>query len=514
MHERARLERSPLGRDRLARHARHDAGVGHGAPLSMARASAARTAAIMLVAAVLGIAGALPEALAPHVDEFVIGTMHAWDVPGLSLVVVHDGAVSIGRGYGFADREAELPMSEETLVMLGSTTKAFTALAVMQLVERGLIELDASVTRYLPWFTTPEGHEDEITVRQLMSHSSGYPWGVLFTDRPYPAQLEDYVRWLGRVSLAAPPGTRFGYSNDTFVILGHIIERVTGTSYEEYMAANVLGPLRMERTTFDVEVARERGLARGYRVAWRRAEPFDVAFVPSERPAGTLMTSARELANYFLMLLAGGRFEERRIIAEDSLRTMWTPVVPVDAAGLRYGLAWYLDAAAGLPLLWHLGSVRNAGSHFVLVPEASLAVGVMSNVSRPLDPRREVAESIAAAALLFGEAPLRASPIVILTPTPPTDDMLRAVPGTYRSAAGPLVVVERDGALVASIQGNAFEMEPAGGTTFILRSDVERLDGLELEYRAADPGAGDPLAASDRLALMGLWFAFRTEGAQ
>lgn len=480
----------------------------------MIPAFAVRIVAAVLAAVVLGVAGALPEALARHLDDFVIDTMRAWDTPGLSLVVIHGAELAVSRGYGYADREAGLPMSEQTLIMLGSTTKAFTALAVMQLVERGLIDLDASVTRYLPWFTTPEGREDEITVRHLMSHSSGYPWGVLFTDRPYPAEMEDYVRWLGRVRLAAPPGTRFGYSNDTFVILGLIIEHVTGTPYEEYMDANVLGPLRMERTTFDVEVARERGLARGYRVAWRRAEPLDVAFVPSERPAGTLMTSAHELANYFLMLLDGGRFEERRIIAEDALRTMWTPVVPVDAAGLRYGLAWYLDAVAGLPLLWHLGSVQNAGSHIVLVPDASLAVGVMSNVSRPLDPRREVAESIAAASLLFGEAPLEASRIVILSPTPPTEDMLRVVPGTYRSAAGPVVVAERDGALVGSIQGHAFEMEPAGGTTFIVRSEVERLDGLELEYRAADPGAGDPLAASDRLALMGLWFAFRAEGAE
>ncbi len=94
------------------------------------------------------------------------------------------------------------------------------------------------------------------------------------------------------------------------------------------------------------------------------------------------------------------------------------------------------------------------------------------------------------------------------------DELLRAVPGVCGPAAGPVVVTERDGALVRSAHGHAFELEPAGGTTFIVRSDVERLDGLELEYRAADPGAGDPLAAADRLALMGLWFAFRTEGAQ
>ncbi|MFN2324219.1 MAG: hypothetical protein ABR510_14885, partial [Trueperaceae bacterium] len=180
-------------------------------------------------------------------------------------------------------------------------------------------------------------------------------------------------------------------------------------------------------------------------------------------------------------------------------------------AGLGYGLAWYLDEVAGLQLVWHLGSVRNSGSHVALVPEAAVAVAVASNVSRPLDPRREVAESIVVAALVFGEAPLAPPRSVVLTPTRPSDDLLRAVPGVYASAAGPVVVTERDGALVGSVDGHAFELESAGGTTFLLRSDAERLDGLELAFQAADPGAGDPLAASDRLALMGLWFAFRSE---
>ena len=277
------------------------------------------------------------------------------------------------------------------------------------------------------------------------------------------------------------------------------------------MEANVLTPLRMTSATFDAEVARERGLARGYHVPWRSAEPLDVAFVRSERPAGTLMASAAELARYLRMLLGGGRFEGRSILSADSLHTMWTPVVPVDGSGLSYGLGWYLDTVAGLQLVWHLGSVRNSGSHVVLVPEAGVAIAVASNVSRPLDPRREVAESVAAAALVFGDAPLAPPRSVVLTPTQATDDLLRALPGVYASAAGPVVVTERDGTLVGSVDGHAFELESAGGTTFLLRSATERLDGLELAFRAADPGSGDPLAATDRLTLMGLWFAFRSE---
>ena len=473
-----------------------------------------RRAALVIavaLAAQVAVADGLSEVLDRHLDAFVADRMNAWDTPGLSLAVVYDESVAITRGYGFADREAERPMTDATPVVLGSTTKAFTALAVMQLVERGLVDLDASVTRYLPWFRTSEGRQDEITIRQLLSHSAGYPWGILFTDRVYPEAMVDYVRWLGDVRLASAPGARFGYSNDPFVVLGLVIERVTAMPYEAYMDAYVLTPLRMTSATFDVEVARERGLARGYHVPWRNAVPLAVAFVASARPAGTLTASAAEFAHYLRMLLAGGRFEGRSVVSEDSLRTMWTPVVPVDGTGLGYGLAWYLDSVAGMRLVWHLGSVRNSGSHVLLVPEAEVAVAVASNVSRPLEPRREVAESIAAAALVFGEAPLEPPRSVVLTPTRATDDLLRAVPGVYASAAGPVVVTARDGTLVGSVGDHAFELESAGGTTFLLRSATERLDGLELTFRAADPGSGDPLAATDRLALMGLWFAFRSE---
>ena len=466
-------------------------------------------AAIFLVASVAA-GGSLPKAVEDHLDDFVAGRMEAWDTPGLSLVVVREGEVALARGYGFADREAGLAMTEETLVMLGSTTKAMTALAVMQLVEVGPIELGAPVTRYLPWFVTPEGHEHDITVRQLLSHTSGYPWGLLFSGHDYPRELEDYVRWLGRVRLATEPGARFGYSNDTFVVLGLIVERVSEMSYQDYMHQNLFEPLAMTRTTFELEVAEQRGLARGYRNDSGVAVPFDIGFAPSERPAGKLMTSALELGNYFTMLLAGGRFQGGEVISEGALKQMWTPVVSVDEE-VSYGLAWYLSDAGGLKLVSHPGSVRNSGSRFVLVPEASLAVGVMSNISRPLDPRNEVAESITVATLLFGDYPLDA-------PGPPSFAMYSGdgevwsdVVGEYSSAAGPVTIFAEEGRLVGTVYGHRFGLDPTGEATFKVRSEFAPLDGLELEFQPADPGEASWRAGSDRLALLGQWFAFKVD---
>jgi CubicO group peptidase (beta-lactamase class C family) len=474
------------------------------------RLGALLAAAIFAVAAVAA-SGSLPDAVADHVDAFVLGRMQAWDTPGMSLVIVRHGEVVVSRGYGYADREAFRPMTEETLLMLGSTAKALTALAVMQLVERGAIELDAPVTRYVPWFSTPGGREHDITVRHLLSHSSGYPWGILFTGRCYPAEIEDYVRWLASVRLEAAPGTRFGYSNDTFVVLGLIIEQVTDTAYEAYMHEHVLGPLRMTRTTFDVEVAEARGLALGYRNQAGRVVPFDSTCHRSERPAGKLMTSAAELANYFMMLLDGGHFEGRDLITAGSLEQMWTPVVPVADTGEWYGLAWYLGDIGGMRLLSHPGSVQNSGSRFILVPEASLAVGVMSNISRPLDPRHEVSESVTVATLLFGEDAIEAPASRVSSTVERDDDVRDAIVGEYSSAAGPVRIVRDRDALVGTVYGHRFELQAVGDATFLVRSEFDRLDGLELEFQAADPSVGAWLRGSDRLALLGRWFAFRSE---
>jgi CubicO group peptidase (beta-lactamase class C family) len=477
---------------------------------------AKRTLLIFLLVLLLSLAGArtLPPAVAAHIDGFVTERMAAWDTPGMSLLVVLDDEVVYSRGYGFADREAERPMTEDTLVVLGSTTKAMTALAVMQLVEAGRIELDAPVTRYLPWFRTADGRGGEITVRHLMSHSSGFPWGILFTGREsYPAEMEAYVRWLSRVRLEAAPGERYGYSNDTFVILGLIVQEVSGMAYETYMYENVFGPLEMNRTTFDIPTAEARGLARGYRNEYGVAKPFDVPFVPSENAAGKLMTSVSDLGNYFLMLLGRGRFGDHRLISEASLEEMWTPVVPVDDH-TSYCLAWYSIEAGPIDFVSHPGSVRNSGSRFILAPEARLGVGVLSNISRPLDPRNEVAEGVAVATLLFGDHPLE-------TAAPPADasamdpaaldklDELDRIVGEYGSAAGPVRIFREGMELLGWVYGQEFELHPYRENAFILRSDFSRLDGLVLEYQPADRSAQAWLAGNDGLALMGQWFAFR-----
>jgi CubicO group peptidase (beta-lactamase class C family) len=148
-----------------------------------------------------------------RIDGYIQERMSAWGVPGLALAIVEDGQVSVTRGYGLADREQAHPMTPRTPVAIGSTTKPITTAAVLQLVEAGAVELDVPVSRYLPWFTLDDPRAASITVRQVLSHTSGIPASASLDGRQEPDALERRVRVLEWAKLQTAPGERFEYSN-------------------------------------------------------------------------------------------------------------------------------------------------------------------------------------------------------------------------------------------------------------------------------------------------------------
>src|SRR5215212_1788343 len=200
-------------------------------------------------AAAQPIAGAAPvRATHDRVDGYVQERMAAWSIPGLALAIVEDGGVSLTRGHGLADREQVRPMTPQTPVALGSTTKPLTATAMMQLAEAGAVELDAPVTRYLPWFTLDDPRAASITVRQLLSNTSGIPASASLDGYQEPDALERRVRLLEWEKLRAAPGERFEYANDGFNTAGLIVQAVAGMPYEQAVAEKILQPLKMTRS--------------------------------------------------------------------------------------------------------------------------------------------------------------------------------------------------------------------------------------------------------------------------
>jgi CubicO group peptidase (beta-lactamase class C family) len=200
------------------------------------------------------------------IDRYVEKEMEATRLPGLALAIVKDDRIVHMRGFGEADFSGHA-VTPQTPFVIGSTAKSFTALAIMQLVEEGKVELDAPVRRYIPWFTlADEEASSRITVRHLLSQTSGLPTEIgtvyLLREDLTSEALEKEVRALKTMELERPPGSSFEYNNMNYSVLGLIVQEVSGKSYERYIEEHIFVPLKMENSFADYLEAKENGLAR------------------------------------------------------------------------------------------------------------------------------------------------------------------------------------------------------------------------------------------------------------
>jgi CubicO group peptidase (beta-lactamase class C family) len=224
------------------------------------------------------------------IDTYVDAERRAMRIPGLALGIVGDEGVTHVAGFGSADSEGR-PVTADTPFILGSTSKSFTALAAMQLVEAGRVELDAPVQRYLPWFRVADADASaRITVRQLLNQTSGLSTAAgraTLTDfSAAPDALEQRVRRLRDVALTTPVGTTYQYSNCNYQALGLIVQQVSGDPFEAYLASHIFTPLGMQHTFTSKEDARGYGLATGHRAWFDRPIAFGRAVATRKHPAG------------------------------------------------------------------------------------------------------------------------------------------------------------------------------------------------------------------------------------
>ena len=412
--------------------------------------------------------------------------MAAWSVPGLSLAIVDGSQLTVLRGYGQADREQARPMTPQTPVAVGSTTKPLTATAIMQLVEAGAVELDAPVTRYLPWFTLDDPRSGEITVKQLLNHTSGIPASASLDGRQEPDALERRVRSLEWERLNGAPGSRFEYGNDGFNTAGLIVQVVSGMPYEQYIAEKLLTPLKMTRSTFEPGKATELGVAQGYLKRKGQLRPEKTRLTKAYNPAGMLLTCAEDSGRFLAATLNGGTLDGARVLSEGSVSKMQAPTVRINGT-LAYGLGWFLSKQEGLQAVVHPGEILTMGSMWVLAPEKKLGVAVLTNLDN--DAKDEIAEGVARQ--LIGLEPVlrdvpRIGPENTFVPNRAVWD--RYV-GAYETSQG-VLRISRDGdKLVGGIMSFAFELEPISDTKFVIHTEISSFDETVIELRPEADGS-------------------------
>ena len=210
-----------------------------------------------------------------RIDALITSHMQADHIPGVAVVIVNGSQVIHQRGFGIADSTGRA-VTPQTPFLLGSITKSFTALAIMQLVEADKIDLDAPVQLYLPWFHVADRNAStQITVRNLMNHTSGMPTGAGETAALRTETMEQFVRSLGTVELTSPVGKTFQYCNANYITLGLLIQTVSGQEYGTYIQRNILTPLGMQHSYVSVPQAQRHGLAQGYHWLFGMPTPVD-----------------------------------------------------------------------------------------------------------------------------------------------------------------------------------------------------------------------------------------------
>ena len=319
------------------------------------------------------------------IDAFVSSEIQANRIPGLSLGIVHGTQIIHLHGFGAADATGRM-ITPQTPFMIGSMSKSFTALAVMQLVEAGKVELDTPVQRYLPWFRVADPTASaRITVRQLLNQTSGIPAnsenelkeGFLSTGNE---TLEQYVRGLNTLVLDRPVGASFEYANTNYSVLGLIVQTVSGQSYETYMQQHIFSPLQMYHSYASEQDARRDGLVQGYQLWFGVPVPTALPYLRDLLPAGYLISTAEDMAHYLIAQLNGGRFENTAVLSAAGIATLHAPAA-VALPGTSYGMGWLNGPINGVPTIWHNGSTGNFYSDMILVPESQWGIVVLSNES-------------------------------------------------------------------------------------------------------------------------------------
>ncbi|MFL5355543.1 serine hydrolase domain-containing protein [Archangium sp.] len=325
--------------------------------------------------------GEEPTALEPLVERLVTRQLAEHRIPGATVAVVRDGRVVLARGYGEADAEHSTPVvADQTLFRVASVGKLFVWTAVMQLAERGRLDLDADVNTYLGDERIPMTHTKPLTLAHLMAHAGGFEVPErLWPEGPPPGTLAAYVKERRPVQVR-PPGELSAYSDYGTSLAEHIVERVSGRPFEQYLRENVLGPLGMSRSLFrrtvPPELAADVALGHSLENGSPRARPLAQVMVAS---SGSMLTTATDVARFMLAHLEGGQYEGHRILREETVRRMHRQHFTHDArlSGWAHGfMELHLN---GQRLIGHTGDAYLFHSLLVLLPERGLGLFVSYN---------------------------------------------------------------------------------------------------------------------------------------
>ena len=400
--------------------------------------------------------------VAAALERLIAHEVQGGRLPAVSIALADDRRIVWARGFGRADPARGTAATAETVYRVGSVSKLFTAIAVMQLVERSALDLNAPIVTYLPEFRPQDPFHKPITLRQVLAHRSGLvrepPVGHYFD--PTAPSLAETVKSLGTTTLVYEPGSHTKYSNAAVAAAGYVVERTRGEPFARHVRRAVLEPLGLERSDFAPAPEVERGLARGRMWTYDGRSFAAPTFRLGTAPAGNLVATVLDLGRFLVALFAGGTGPGGRVLRPETLEQMWAPQFAEPGAGRGFGLGFRVDRLDGHRRVGHGGAIYGFATELAALPDEKLGVAVV--VTR--DGAGGAARWIADTALRLSLAARRGEdlPAVAIT-EPVAPEVARRLEGRY---AGDKLTLD-----LSARQGTLFFFRLSGG----MRDEVRRL---------------------------------------
>jgi CubicO group peptidase (beta-lactamase class C family) len=327
-----------------------------------------------------------------RIAERIRAEMVAQSIPGASVAIGRGDRVTFAQGFGIADLEAGIPVTTDTLFRTASIAKPITAAAVMQLVERGQIDLDADVRCYVPQF--PE-KEWPVTSRQLLGNQSGVRHYMRLGESEGKERyhnLLDTLEIFKNEPLRHEPGSAYTYTTYGFTLLGLVVESASGLSFDDYLHRHVFGPAQMPRTRVDDQYEIVPDRAKGYQ---RVSEAEHARLMPRQKerlavgalrnatlhdtsmkiPGGGLISTPTELVRFGIAMQQG------RVVSRETVARMWTAQPLKNGSATRYGYGWAVGRRGEQTLFSHSGGQAGASCYLYILPLEEVTISVMTNLS-------------------------------------------------------------------------------------------------------------------------------------
>lgn len=386
---------------------------------------------------------------------YILEKMKKEGLTSVTVALAENGKIIWEEAWGFANVGKQIPATPQTMYSLASTTKPITATALMILVERGLVDLDKPANFYLGEGRLTGYKPEEATVRRLLTHTAGLPlhWNLIFADEPYRRpDMDETIRRYG--ILAAPPGEGFSYSNLGYGVLEHIIERVSGKTYADFLKSEVFAPLGMTRSAVLLEPGPEADVAQRYAQPQKPFPFFDF----DHRGASAVWCSAHDLVRFGMFHLGQHTDGQKPVLSAKGIQAMQRardPRLPRSA----YGLGWSSYTNSGVRFVSHSGGMFGVGARLTLLPSNKLAVVVLTNASPSMqgtDLWDVEWEILKAAVPGFSRLPDRPAPPAAPAPFAPPDSLVGVWEGAVRADGADLpakLIVETGGTVRLMLAG-------------------------------------------------------------